>query len=447
MTSAAILSTSDIRRIPTAGDLPCVGVKREYQRSEIGVFSELRKTASVEVVTFKQLRERCSGLLRTPDGVRACRRNAAAQAVLCAALTAAIDTEDWRELWVLLSQIQRWLEVMDVPHGNSTWPFWMNRSDEARAGGSRGTALCVDDPEGIDVDSDAETSASAVVKAEDVILSMDQPMDDAAGEVAESHRPEIATAGSAVEPPARRRRIASLPPLQLCDFPVGCQVLTPRQNLDDGRTVSYCTVLSHKAGQLHVDIPGEKPFSLSLDYLRRTSEKHGKPMRKDQPTIDETSAVVSPTAADCMDKVCAAKAHRLKGEAASTLHPPTSASASVSSSASAMGAAVATPLPSAPPLPSEKARGKRKVADEPVDEAAGGDALFGKAAADGSLEDDDFAFVGEVVTNQLSDFPHARENCKLQRFADGKEALHCSNCFCCAWLSHQPGTFVSPQPH
>jgi hypothetical protein len=96
---------------------------------------------------------------------------------------------------------------------------------------------------------------------------------------------EADMAVSAMEPPARRRRIASLPPLQLCDFPVGCQVLTPRQNLDDGRHVSYFTVLSHKGGKLQVDIPGEQPFLLTLDYLRRTSEKHGEPMRKGQPAL------------------------------------------------------------------------------------------------------------------------------------------------------------------
>ena len=412
MPSSGLLSASDIRRVPTAGNLSRSKVKREYQSAEGGTFAELRKAASSEAVTFQQLRDRCSSLLRSTEGVRACRRNEEAQAVLCAALTKAIDDEDWRELWILLAQMQRWLEVMDVPAANHVWPFWLQQSDEARAGCSRGTALCIDQSEEIDVDTENEIGAdSPVVKAEHTTQECESELatqSAAAASTASSELPPSAVASTFspdVPQPTRRRRMAAPSVPQLCDFPVGCEVLTPRK---DGETlyVTYCKVLSHKHGQLQVDIPGEKSFTLSLDYLRRTSEKNGMPMRKEL-------APVQPVA-----------------------HLPSHAHTSA-----LVATAPAAPSEDAPSGTCRKRKAVDQATDQAMDEAAdratdhawnSTTIVVDKTADSPPADEDDVEFVGEAARNQLVDYPHARENCMRHSFAPGKENLRCDNCYCCA---------------
>ena len=423
MSTAGLLTASDIRRVPTTGNVPAARhIKHEYQASEGEPFSTLRKQASKEAATYLQLRTRCSTLLRSVDGLRACRRNEQAQSVLCSAVREAIDAEDWRELWVLLTQIQRWLEIMDVPGANAVWPFWLQRSDEVRAGSSRGTALVINPAEEIELD-DVDSAPAAVKEeateekagqtASEQTAAQNKKRKEVVKHTAASSSWPSATQAAAVqeEPPARRRRTAAPPPLQLREFPVGCAVLTPRKEADGTPFVSYCKVLSHKEGQLQVHIPHEQPFLISLDYLRRTAEKHGKPMREEQAALAEAAATAAPA----------------------TLLPPARVPPTAPKSVQP------SPAPPPPPRESENARGKRKapavtqVAKEVEEDASG------------EVADDDVIFVGETAKSQLADFPHSRENCMLHAFATGKEDTRCGNCFCCK-LTYANATTPSLAP-
>ena len=363
--SSVLFTACDIRRVPATGIVPETRqVKREYHLGETGVFSATRQSAGIEPVTFQMLRARCSSLLRSADGLRACHHNESAQRALRVAVTAALEAEDWRELWIILAQMQRWLEVMDVPEANQVWPFWLQQSDEIRAGCSRGTALRVDKVEGIDVDDDeSDDGTPAVVKA-------DVAMDDASAEV-ETHEkgrasgtaPEDAAIPAVAfqeQPPGSRRRTAAPPKPQLCDFPIGSHVLTPRK--DYREATSYCQVLSHKEGQLEVDIPKEKPFLLSLDYLRRTSEKNGKPMRKELLTL-----LTAPQAVQTTPPVAPAPASSLTSthgkRKAAAVNETVSEDANEASSSGAADGSIAEPF-------------KQKL-----EESLGGSGLHQKSAA------------------------------------------------------------------
>ena len=62
--------------------------------------------------------------------------------------------------------------------------------------------------------------------------------------------------------------------------------------------------------------------------------------------------------------------------------------------------------------------------------ASGGAAAAAAAAAAGPDDDDDVVMEKEVGSNALVDFPHARSNCIVQRFAVGNFANTCANCYC-----------------
>ena len=109
---------------------------------------------------------------------------------------------------------------------------------------------------------------------------------------------------------------------------------------------------------------------------------------------------------------------------------------------------------------SSKARGKRKLEAAPDNALATGDADddeeeevailvepsggpsssgFGSSSTadeEPQEDDDDVAFLGRTGQLALSDFPHARENCQVKKFAPGKEQAKCMNCFCCTHRAH-----------
>lgn len=271
-----ILSANALRCLPTSGLIPlpaAAQVKREYEGVEGGEFLQVRRRASTESVTAKQLREKCV-LLRGGEGMLACHNNPAAADVLRKSIQGAIGDEDWRELWVLLAQLERWLQVMSVAGANTCWPFWLRRSDEPRAGDTPGTAVPLQDMISIDIQDDSSPTMPTVhVKQEQATerASLEHPQE----------RPIAAAAIAVVQPGARARRHGTScePTLSVQQFPVGIEVLTPRVD-GDGEYFSYCTVLSHREGQLRVEIPGEAPYNLSLHTLKRTGDKWGRPLSR-----------------------------------------------------------------------------------------------------------------------------------------------------------------------
>ena len=168
-----LFSASALRRLPTTGTVPPADkVKREYQLAERGPFVGVRDRAANEVVTFQQLRDR-SDVLRDQAGLRACYNNEMAIKELRAAVQSAIGSASWRELWILIAQLQHWLEIMDISGANDCWPFWLILSDEARAGDSAGTALQVQGAEAIVIGG--EGVAPSLVKSETGETGVAQP--------------------------------------------------------------------------------------------------------------------------------------------------------------------------------------------------------------------------------------------------------------------------------
>ena len=219
------------------------------------------KYTNQESVSFVQLREHCA-ILRNEDGMRACRSNPVAVGVLRSAVQKAIDDKDWRELWVLLAQIRRWLEVMNIAGANACWPFWLVQSDESRSGDTLGTALHVQDVEYIALEGDMVTPVKEEQRAE---------LPDGRSRAQEEQAQATHQHGARL-----RREVSRQSELTLDEFPVGSAVLTPRY--DGGEYYSYCTVLAHREGRLRVDIPGEAPFNLSLSSLQRTGDKYSQPL-------------------------------------------------------------------------------------------------------------------------------------------------------------------------
>ena len=276
MPANALLPASALRCLPASGIVPLEAqgvVKSETQSAESGEFLRIRAMASREPATFEQLRERC-GLLRGAEGMRGCHHNTTAAHVLRSAVQWALDSENWRELWVLLAMLQHWMQVMDVAGANTCWPFWLVQSDEQRAGGSLGTGIQVLDAPCVSVDGESSTPPVASVKVE--------LPEAAATETPVQHAP-LAVVSTGHPSGRLQRRVSSCErSLSLADFPPGAQVLTPRYDDEHGRGeyYSYCTVMAHREGRLRVEIEGEAPYNLSLAQLQWTGDRYGMPLKR-----------------------------------------------------------------------------------------------------------------------------------------------------------------------